>query len=88
MNDRRSIAVRQFVAWSLAVFAALYVVAHCGGCGIWGARAVAAVETAAYERDLDSCLVEGRRAHSLAVYEQCANEMDIKHGVSRDAGKE
>ena len=30
--NRRAIAIRQFVAWGLAVFAALWVVGHCQAC--------------------------------------------------------
>lgn len=83
--SRRTIAIRQTVAVAVCLFAAACVVAHLVGCGSLFARAGAATSTGAYERDLDECLKDGRRAHSLAVYEACAREMDIKHGVT-DAG--
>lgn len=84
--DRRTIAIRQTLAAALALGAALALVAHLTGCGLWGERAIYAADTAVYERELDACLVEARDAgRSLAVYEQCAREADVRHGA-RDAG--
>ncbi len=77
--------LREFLAACGLLLVGLLLVAHCTGCGLWGKRAAAAVDTASYERDLDECLKEGRAARSLAVYETCAKEADRKHGV-KDGG--
>lgn len=83
---RERFDVRGFVGVALMLFAALFVIGHCVGCGLWGQRAAGAVDVADYERDLDACLKEGRAARSLAVYEACAREADRTHGV-KDGGK-
>lgn len=80
---RRERAIRQVVGTVLALFAVFGLVAHCVGCS--PSRGVAAADVALYERELDQCLREGRAAHSLAVYTQCANEVDRRHGV-KDGG--
>lgn len=87
MSKRRSMGERQFIATSLALLAALAVIGHCAGCGVWGERAKIAAEASLYERELDECLREGRAARSLAVYMQCAHEADVRHGVA-DGGAE
>lgn len=75
--------MRQAIATALALFALLAVIAKCTGCD----RALLAADAASYERELDGCLVEARDAgRSLAVYERCAHEADIRHGV--DAGRD
>lgn len=82
--NRRTLAIRQFVAAALALLGVLFLVAKCTGCA-QAPRAVGALDTVAYERELDECLKEGRAAKSLTVYTQCANEADKRHGV-KDGG--
>lgn len=56
------------------------------GCAAAGARAMSAADVALYDKELDDCLVEARDAgRSLAVYDQCAREADVRHG-KREAG--
>lgn len=68
------------------VLLVLWLIAHATGCG-WLPRAAGAVDTVAYERDLSNCMEEAHDAgHSFAVFDRCAHEVDIKHGL--DAGRD
>ena len=85
MSDRRRIALRQFVATGLAVFALLFVVSRCTGCAQPRSqleRAGNALTVEQYRRALDECIAEGKAAKSFAVYETCANEADKHYGGS------
>ncbi len=54
---RREIAIRQFVAVGLALFAVLFVVGHCSGCGA-SPEAKAAAADAAYRADMLACVAK------------------------------
>lgn len=77
----------EFVALILVLSALPHaMVAVATGCAALGPRVAGAADTAAYERELDDCLKEARDAgRVLAVYDQCAREADIRHGV-KDGG--
>ena len=74
MTARKTIAIRQFVAVSLACFAALAIIGHCAGCT--PARAGLVLDVAGHSAALAACRAEGKDAGSYAVYERCANEAD------------
>lgn len=59
----------------------LLVLRVVAGCALFE-RAKVAGDTVAYERSLDGCLVEARKTRSLAYYDACAREMDIKYGMT------
>ena len=49
-------------------------------------RAETAVEVNAYRVELLACKAAGKDAGSFAVYEECAQGVDAKHGLGKDAG--
>lgn len=53
--NRRTVALRQFCAVSLALFAALFVVGHCAGCGPSQSAKEAAAEVT-YAAELLACV--------------------------------
>lgn len=63
--NRRTLAIRQFVAIALACFAALFVIGHCTGCfaevkqvlaaDSYEAQQMRCVEQYAHKADIDRC---------------------------------
>jgi len=77
--NRKTIAIRQFVAVSLAVFAVLFVVGHCAGC-----RANdPSDEELAYRGALLRCV---DKATTLAESKACRKEADRLFNVRQDGG--
>ncbi len=64
---------------------ALLVCKMVTGCALFE-RAPAAATVTEYKAALDECRAEGKRRNSFAVYVQCANEADIRYGLSDDGG--
>jgi hypothetical protein len=83
--SRRSEAIRQVAAYVSFLLLTLWLAAHCTGCAELLGRAPAAFDVAAYKAALDACREEGKRVNSLAVYTQCADEADRRHGL-KDGG--
>ena len=69
----RTLAIRQFVAVSLALFAALYVLGHCVGCGLPG-DSTADTELA-YRAALLRCV---DKARTLAESKACRRGVDAE----------
>lgn len=83
--SRRTFALRQFCAAGLALFALLFIIGKCTGCGGTKSqleRAGNALTVEQYRRALDDCILEGKDAGSFAVYEACAKEADKHYGGS------
>jgi hypothetical protein len=72
MNDRKAIAVRQFVASGLVLFALLFVVGHCSGCG-WLPGDDASEAELAYRAALLRCV---DKATTLAESKACRKQVD------------
>ena len=85
MNDRRSIAVRQFVATGLVLFAAMCVVGHCSGCSP-SPEAQSAAADAAYALEHQRCVAQHE---TNAEIDDCRARVRERWGVTtrvRDAG--
>ncbi len=67
-------AIRRFFATALAVFAALWIVAHCQACAPSHQGVV--LDVAGHSLALAQCRIEGKEAGSFIVYEKCADEAD------------
>ena len=77
---RNMLAVRKFFATTLAVFAALYVVALAPPIGC--SHAAAGLNVAGHSAELAECRAIGKDAGRYDVYTACANKVDAKYGVS------
>jgi len=42
----------------------------------------------AYELELDGCIQRAQQAHNLALYTKCADDVDLRFGIAREAGPE
>ncbi len=91
MNDRRDIAIRQFVASGLVLFALLFVVGHCSGC-----NRLTPAEQAQVASDGVKLSMCGAKAHMCKLatgdggFGPCWDEFDaclVAHGFA-DAGAE
>ena len=66
--------MRKFIAYSFAVFAALYVVAFCTRCTPSHQGVV--LDVAGHSLALRDCFEKGKDAGSRAVAMQCADDVD------------
>lgn len=78
---RRTIAIRQFVAAALALFAVLWLVAHCAGCGLLPGDSTTDAELA-YRASLLRCV---DKAATLAESKACRRRVDLEY-LTQDGG--
>ena len=83
MSDRRRLALRQFVATGLAVFALLFVVSRCTGCAQLPGDEASDAELA-YRAKLLRCV---DKAKTLPESKACRKSVDDSLGVNQDGGK-
>ncbi len=50
------------------------------------ASAKRAAIVTSYEAELDQCLLKGHEANSRRVYDDCADNVDVRFGLLRDGG--